>query len=97
LIALAAGAGDLILSTLWAAAVDLRENSAGAVAGLMNSAANLGAFLSPVLVGRMLQRGFAWNHILQCGVLLNLGAALLWIFFRPTSAPKHISLVMDRP
>jgi MFS transporter, ACS family, glucarate transporter len=97
LISLAAGAGDLILSTLWAAAVDLRENAAGAVAGLMNSAANLGAFLSPVLVGRMLQRGLGWNHILECGVLLNLGAALLWMFFRPTSAPKRISLVMDRP
>ncbi len=95
LISLAAGAGDLILSTLWAAAVDLREHSAGAVAGLMNSAANLGAFLSPVLIGRMLQRGLGWDHILECGMLLNLGAALLWIFFRPTIAPNHISPVTE--
>jgi predicted MFS family arabinose efflux permease len=86
LISFAAGAGDLILSTLWAAAVDLRENTAGAVAGLMNSAANLGAFLSPVLIGRMLQAGVGWSHILEGGVLLNLSAALLWIFFRPTIA-----------
>jgi predicted MFS family arabinose efflux permease len=85
LISLAAGAGDLILSTLWAAAVDLRKNSAGAVAGLMNSAANLGAFLSPVLVGRMLQAGLGWNHILEGGVLLNLSAAFLWLFFRQTA------------
>jgi predicted MFS family arabinose efflux permease len=85
LISLAAGAGDLILSTLWAAAVDLRKNSAGAVAGLMNSAANLGAFLSPVLVGRMLQAGLGWNHILEGGVFLNLSAAFLWLFFRETA------------
>jgi ACS family glucarate transporter-like MFS transporter len=85
LISLAAGAGDLILSTLWAAAVDLRKNSAGAVAGLMNSAANLGAFLSPVLVGRMLQAGLGWNHILEGGVFLNLSAAFLWLFFRQTA------------
>jgi predicted MFS family arabinose efflux permease len=88
LISLAAGAGDLILSTLWAAAVDLRANTAGAVAGLMNSAANLGAFLSPVLVGRMLQAGLGWSHILEGGVFLNISAALLWIFFRPTIAGR---------
>ena len=88
LISLAAGAGDLILSTLWAAAVDLRENTAGTVAGLMNSAANLGAFLSPVLVGRMLQAGFGWSHILESGVLLNISAALLWVFFRPAMASQ---------
>jgi MFS transporter, ACS family, D-galactonate transporter len=91
LISLAAGAGDLILSTLWAAAVDLRENTAGAVAGLMNSAANLGAFLSPVLVGRMLQAGLGWSHILEGGVLLNISAALLWFFFRPTMTARQTS------
>jgi MFS transporter, ACS family, glucarate transporter len=52
LISLSAGAGDLILGTLWAAAVDLRAGSAGAVAGLMNSAANLGAFLFPCACGK---------------------------------------------
>jgi ACS family glucarate transporter-like MFS transporter len=91
LISLAAGAGDLILSTLWAAAVDLRENTAGAVSGLMNSAANLGAFLSPVLVGKLLQAGFGWSHILEGGVLLNASAALLWIFFRPAVAAQEMA------
>jgi predicted MFS family arabinose efflux permease len=84
LIALAAGAGDLILSTLWAGAVDLGEASAGAVSGFMNTAANLGAFLSPVLIGRMLQSGFSWSLILEAGALLNFSAAVLWLFFRPT-------------
>jgi ACS family glucarate transporter-like MFS transporter len=83
LISLAAGAGDLILSTLWAAAVDLGEDSAGAVSGLMNTAANLGAFLSPVLIGRMLQSGLGWSLIVEAGALLNFCAAVLWLFFRP--------------
>jgi ACS family glucarate transporter-like MFS transporter len=83
LISLSAGAGDLILSTLWAAAVDLGEESAGAVSGLMNTAANLGAFLSPVLIGRMLQAGFGWGRVMEGGALLNFSAAILWLFFRP--------------
>jgi MFS family permease len=91
LISLAAGAGDLILSTLWAAAVDLGEASAGAVSGLMNTAANLGAFLSPVLIGRMLQSGCSWSLIVEAGALLNLSAAVLWLFFRPTVPPKAAS------
>jgi len=83
LIALAAGAGDLILSTVWASVVDIGERSAGAVAGLMNSVASLGAFLSPVLVGKLLQHGASWGYILTAGALVNVIAALLWLFVRP--------------
>ena len=86
LISLSAGAGDLILSTLWAAAVDLGQESAGAVSGLMNTAANLGAFLSPVLIGRMLQADLGWNQIVEAGALLNFAAAVLWLFFRPRAS-----------
>jgi ACS family glucarate transporter-like MFS transporter len=85
LIALAAGSGDLILSTVWATAVDIGGRSAGSVAGLMNSVASLGAFLSPVLVGKLLQHGSSWIHVLNAGALLNVTAALLWLFVRPPS------------
>jgi cyanate permease len=51
----------------------------------MNSVASLGAFLSPVLVGKLLQHGSSWTHILCGGALLNVIAALLWLFVRPPS------------
>jgi ACS family hexuronate transporter-like MFS transporter len=82
LISLAAAAGDLVLSTLWASAVELGRGAAGAVAGLMNATANLGAFLSPLLVGKMLESGGRWPYILETGALINIASAILWIFFR---------------
>ena len=93
LIALAAGSGDLILSTVWATAVDIGGRSAGSVAGLMNSVASLGAFLSPVLVGKLLQHGSSWIYILNAGALLNVTAALLWLFVRPPSQNRAAPLV----
>jgi len=93
LIALAAGSGDLIMSTLWATAVDIGGRSAGSVAGLMNSVASLGAFLSPVLVGKLLQHGSSWIYILNAGALLNVTAALLWLFVRPPSQNRAAPLV----
>jgi ACS family glucarate transporter-like MFS transporter len=85
LIALAAGSGDLILSTLWATAVDIGGRSAGSVAGLMNSVASLGGFLSPVLISKLLQHGASWNYVLKTWALLNVTAALIWLFVRPPS------------
>jgi MFS transporter, ACS family, glucarate transporter len=93
LIALAAGSGDLILSTVWATVVDIGGRSAGSVAGLMNSVASLGAFFSPVLVGRLLQHGSSWIHVLNAGALLNVTAALLWLLVRPPSQNRAASPV----
>jgi hypothetical protein len=55
--------------------------------------ASLGAFLSPVLVGRFLQHGFSWIHVLNAGALLNVTAALLWLFVRPPSQNRAASPV----
>jgi ACS family glucarate transporter-like MFS transporter len=82
MLTMAAGVGDLALSTLWASAVELQEGSGGAVAGYMNAAANVGAFLSPVSIGAMLKFGGSWTAILSIGAGLNALAALLWILTR---------------
>ena len=95
LIALAAGSGDLILSTLWATAVDIGGRSAGSIAGLMNSVASLGAFLSPVLVGKLLQHGSSWIYILKAGALLNVMAALLWLLVRPPARNRAVDRVAE--
>ena len=88
-IALAAGAGDLTLGSLWASAVDLGGNSPGFLAGLMNCCSNLGGFVSPVAIGWMLQRHAGWTAILSCAAVLNVGAACLWLVVR-AALPKPL-------
>lgn len=89
LISLAAGAGDLLLGTSWALAVDIGGRAAGAVAGLTNSASNLGALLSPVAIGWMLQHDRDWGLILRLLALCNVFAAIFWaILVRQTARTR---------
>jgi MFS family permease len=79
LIACAAGAGDLSLGAVWTAATVIGGRAAGAVSGLMNSASNLAGFLSPVLMGQILQMSGNWNAVLLTGIATDLVAAVLWL------------------
>src|SRR5205085_11708768 len=47
LMAVAAGMADLYLGAAWSSAVDIGGSSAGAAAGLMNTASNCAGFASP--------------------------------------------------
>ena len=93
LLSLAAGAGDFILGSPWASAVDLGGKSAGAISGLMNSAANAGGFLSPVVIGVLLSRHFGWTIILQLMALLCAAAACLSLFVRTSSVSLPYSIL----
>jgi MFS transporter, ACS family, glucarate transporter len=84
--AAAAGAGDIILPLAWNAAADLGGKSAGAFGGLMNSASNLGAFISPLLLGAAIERWKNWDEVLIIGAASTFAAALLWI---PVHWPAH--------
>ena len=79
LIALAAGAGDLMLGAAWASAVDIGGKDAGAVSGLMNSASNFGGFVSPIAFGWVLQTWKDWNSVLFVAALANVLAACCWL------------------
>jgi len=78
LIALAAGAGDILLGVSWAIAVEIGGKSAGMVCGLMNAASNAGGFVSPVLMGWVVSRSGEWNSALGFAVAANVVAAILW-------------------
>ena len=82
LIALAAGAGDLMLGAAWASAVDIGGKDAGAVSGLMNSSSNFGGFVSPIAFGWMLQTWKEWNPVLLVAALANVAAACFWLGVR---------------
>jgi ACS family glucarate transporter-like MFS transporter len=79
LIALAAGAGDLLLGVCWATAVEIGGRSAGAVSGLMNAASNTGAFIAPILIGWAVSTFHEWNQVLLLAAAANVVAAFLWM------------------
>ena len=51
LLAVAAGIGDLCLSTCWAICHDVGGEAAGTVTGCMNTFGNIGGAMSPLVVG----------------------------------------------
>jgi MFS family permease len=85
LIALAA-AGDLLLPVMWAVSVEIGGPNAGAVAGLLNGTSNLGAFVSPIAIGWLVERSHNWLLVLEVAALVNVAAALVWTF--ATAADK---------
>ena len=87
LIALAAGAGDILLGVCWAAAVEIGGGAAGAASGLMNAASNAGGFVSPVVMGWAASAAGKWDSVLSLAVLANILAAVLWIALHRNSQP----------
>jgi Major Facilitator Superfamily len=85
LIAMAAGAVDLYLGAAWAVSLDIGGRLAGGVAGLMNTASNGAAFLSPVVTGHILKLTGNWNAPLLLGVLTTGVAAALWLKVTPAN------------
>jgi ACS family glucarate transporter-like MFS transporter len=79
----AAGAVDLYLGAAWSSAIDIGGSSGGAVAGLMNAASNCAGFVSPALMGWVLQRSGDWNSVLYLGAATTAVAAALWLFVNP--------------
>jgi MFS family permease len=60
LLALAAGTGDLCLSTCWAICHDVGRDASGTVTGAMNTFGNIGGTLSPLVVGYAVQWWGSW-------------------------------------
>jgi ACS family glucarate transporter-like MFS transporter len=97
LIAFAAGAGDLMLGAAWACAVDIGGEAAGAVSGLMNSASNMGGFVSPLLFGWVLQTWKEWNAVLIVAALANVAAACFWLGVAKDPKPPPVASVGQAP
>ena len=86
LLALAAGAGDLCLSTCWAICHDVGQDAAGTVTGAMNTFGNLGGALSPLVVGYAVQWWGSWSIplLIASGVSILGGLLTLLIDTRRT-------------
>jgi MFS transporter, ACS family, glucarate transporter len=80
LLSSAAGLGDIFLSAAWVSAVDLGRSSAAALSGLMNTASNIGAMLSPVILGWSREHSGGWQVALTMAAFATLASAAIWPF-----------------
>jgi sugar phosphate permease len=83
LLAAAAGAGDLCLSTCWAICHDVGKDDAGAVTGCMNTFANIGGALSPLVIGYTVQWWGSWSTPLLIAAGVSVLGGLLTLPIDP--------------
>jgi MFS family permease len=74
----AAGLGDIFLSAAWTSSLELGGESAAALSGFMNTASNLGAMFSPVLLGWARERSGSWNFSLTLAACATVLASVVW-------------------
>jgi MFS transporter, ACS family, glucarate transporter len=87
LLAAAAGAGDLCLSTCWAICHDVGKDDAGTVTGCMNTFANIGGALSPLVLGYTVQWWGSWATPLLIAAGVSVLGGLLTL---PINASKPL-------
>ncbi|MGC8639362.1 MAG: MFS transporter [Isosphaeraceae bacterium] len=89
LIAVSGAADSFLLGSAWGTCLDIAGPHAGLVTGTMNTAGQLGAFLSPVLLPYMIGGGSRpedWAFPLLAAGGLYLAGACCWLFVDPRNA-----------
>ena len=92
LLAVAAGSGDLCLSTCWAICHDIAGDAAGTVTGCMNTFANIGGSLSPLVIGYTVKWWGSWSTPLLIAAGISVVGGLLTLPIDPRKtlqASKH--------
>ena len=84
LIALAGAADSFLLGSAWSTCLDIAGHDAGLVTGAMNTAGQLGAFLSPIILPFFLPEGAEdWATPLYIAGGLYLAGSACWLFIDP--------------
>jgi MFS transporter, ACS family, glucarate transporter len=83
LLATAAGCNMFASVTFWAACIDLGQEYAGSVAGLMNTLGNLGGWLSPIVTAYMASK-FGWTSALTLAALITAASGFCWLLVDTT-------------
>ncbi len=83
LISLGLAASNFLLGASWSACTDIAGDHAGTVSACMNTAGQVGGFLSPIVAALFVEKYDSWSAPLYvCGVLYFFGA-LCWWFVQP--------------
>jgi len=83
LLAVAAGWSVFCLGAAWATCLDIAGPNAGVVSACMNTAGQVGGFLSPLILAQIVQRFGDWNLALVVSGALFLVGAVCWVFIDP--------------
>jgi ACS family glucarate transporter-like MFS transporter len=84
LIALGGASSNFLLGAAWGTCQDIGGRRSGSVSAAMNTSGQVGAILSPILVGFVLQRFSNWTAPLYLAGVLFLLGALCWLWVDPT-------------
>jgi MFS family permease len=83
LIAFALASADLALSACWSVCLDVGKSYAGIITGFMNTFANLGGFLGPIVVGLAVERYHSWTIPFHIAAVIYAIGALAWLAVDP--------------
>ena len=83
LLSLAAASSNFLLGAAWATCLDIAGPASGVVGAAMNTAGQVGGFLSPIVVASVVQYSGNWNSPLYVTGLLYLLGALCWLVIDP--------------
>jgi ACS family glucarate transporter-like MFS transporter len=75
LLAAASGSNMFAATTFWATCIDLTEQFAGSLSGLMNMFGNLGGWLSPIVTAYVATH-FGWERALDVAAIVTAGAGV---------------------
>lgn len=78
LISLALGFSNFLLGASWGTCVDIAGGHAGVVSAFMNTAGQIGGFLSPIVAALIVERYASWSAPLYVCGLLYFAGALCW-------------------
>lgn len=80
LISLALASSNFLLGASWSACTDIAGAHAGTVSACMNTAGQIGGFLSPIVAALFVEKYASWSAPLYvCGLLYLLGALCWWL------------------
>jgi MFS transporter, ACS family, glucarate transporter len=82
-LALSFGCASGTEGPFWACAIDVGGKHVGGVGGILNTGANLGGFLAPILTP-FIASHISWSWALYAGSLIMLSGALAWFVIDPT-------------
>lgn len=88
---LSAGAGFLYFTVgaYWSCISDLSQRYTGTLSGVMNTGANVGGSLSPVLTPWLAEQ-IGWAGALGVAALVALTGGLMWVKIRPTGGLRSV-------
>jgi MFS family permease len=84
-IALVSFCNDLTLPGAWTACMDVGGHFVGTLGGTMNMMGNFGGFLSPIVIGYIVQRTNNWTLTFYVTAAVYLLGAVFWLMLDPVT------------